>query len=262
MAYIPAAPQKSKGGLKKISDTSLRRFAHKAPTARSQFKKPNAAYTEARTIFPKSVVDAEMSPRLLVWGHNSSKIGGRITKGRWVDSCVYTLTLEERATCPSSCLQWESCYGNNMHWARRHRDDGWLMTLLWYELKELNRKHHKTGFAVRLHVLGDFYSPEYARFWGLALAEFPNLRIFGFTAHDRNSEIGGILNALNLSEPRCSIRFSNSTGPMGSVVIEQEADHLPTSGHIICPAQLEKTLTCGTCGLCWSTDKVIEFIRH
>ena len=40
----------------------------------------------------------------LKWGHNSAKVGGRAIRGRWKNLPIYTLTLEERATCPRSCV--------------------------------------------------------------------------------------------------------------------------------------------------------------
>ena len=42
-----------------------------------------------------------------------------VTKGRWRGYPVFTLTLEERATCPSYCEQWDECYGNNMPFGAR-----------------------------------------------------------------------------------------------------------------------------------------------
>ncbi len=47
-------------------------------------------------------------------GGNNRKIGGVILKGHWKGFPIYGLTLEERATCPTSCHHWRSCYGNRM----------------------------------------------------------------------------------------------------------------------------------------------------
>src|SRR4051812_1807050 len=62
---------------------------------------------------------ATNTDRVLISGHNSRKIGAAVTKGRWSGYPVFTLTLEERATCPRSCLHWLDCYGNKMNWPTR-----------------------------------------------------------------------------------------------------------------------------------------------
>jgi hypothetical protein len=82
---------------------------------------------------------------------------------------IYTLTLEERATCPTSCGHWRSCYGNSMHFAHRidHRSPGFA-TLLAANVKRLGVEHPH-GFVVRLHVLGDFYSVAYVDLWAALL---------------------------------------------------------------------------------------------
>src|SRR5262249_24811065 len=36
-----------------------------------------------------------------------------------------TLTLEERATCPTTCRHWRDCYGNKMHRAQRWQRGPW-----------------------------------------------------------------------------------------------------------------------------------------
>lgn len=235
----------------------LKRHVHAKPGRGIHLRDDHAAVTEARTLFPSTVVAASDSPRLLIEGKNQRKIGNMVTKGRWAGMPIFTLTLEERATCPRSCREWATCYGNRMHMARRHRDDGELMPLLWCELEALQAKH-PDGFVVRLHILGDFYSLEYARFWELMLDKHPALRIFGFTAHPVNSAIGKQLAAMNTEGDRCWIRFSGAYGAMGSVVIADERASVGT----ICPAQSGKTDCCGTCGLCWTMQKPIEFVRH
>jgi hypothetical protein len=60
-----------------------------------------------------------------------------------------------------------------------------------------------------LHVLGDFYSADYVRFWTRALKAFPALHVFGFTAHDPKSEIGARLwDMTKSSYERFALRFS------------------------------------------------------
>lgn len=228
------------------------------------------AVIEARTLFPGSVIGADESPRLLVGGFNSRKVGKVVTKGGWRGMPIFTLTLEERSACPRSCAQWEACYGNNMPFARRHRLDEDLIVALSYELA-VKQGAHPGGFVVRAHILGDFGStddPElaltYVGMWHVAFQENPALRMFSYIAHDPASVIGKAIRALNILFPdRCRVRFSGrinvgGNGGEGAVVIDTRA----ASQHVVCPAQTNATDCCATCALCWSMDKTVEFLRH
>lgn len=217
------------------------------------------AIVDGHSIFPDSVIHASLAPRLLIDGHNSRKTGKMVTKGRWAGSPIFTLTLEERRTCPRECAQWATCYGNNMHWARRLIGDEVLERRLWDELKAKSEAH-PSGFVVRLHILGDFYAVHYVEFWERALAEFEALRIFGYTAWPPDTEIGlAVLRMTSRTDLRCWIRFSGfDARGMGAVVIDDPAQ----STGIICPAQTDRTDCCGTCGLCWTAQRTIEFLRH
>jgi hypothetical protein len=77
------------------------------------------AYRTGRTIFPERVFDPSEVKRVLKDGHQSRKIGKFVTKGPRRGWPLFTLTLEERATCPRSCKAWAFCYGNNMQAAER-----------------------------------------------------------------------------------------------------------------------------------------------
>lgn len=236
---------------------SLHRIANKPAKntgARITLHPDHPAMVQARTIFPSTVMHPADSPRLLVSGMNQRKIGRIVTKGKWAGMPIYTLTLEERATCPASCTEWSTCYGNNMHLARRHVAGLALEGRLIDELVALARKHQQ-GFVVRLHILGDFYSEAYADLWREALAELPELHIFGFTAHRLGTPIGNAVSGLNAAHPdRCRIRFSGAD----ALVIERKAD----SVHVVCPVQTGATDCCGTCALCWSMGRTVEFVRH
>jgi hypothetical protein len=67
------------------------------------------ALVEARTIYPTTVIEARDAKNLFKDGMHSSKIGGRVRKGAWAGMPLFTLTLEERATCPTACRHWRSC---------------------------------------------------------------------------------------------------------------------------------------------------------
>lgn len=218
------------------------------------------ALTEARTLYPASVVSVEGLLNVLIKGENSWKIGGEIVKGRWKGFPVYTLTLEERATCPTSCSHWRSCYGNQMNWAKRIVHGPEFEERLGHELAILQYRHPK-GFAVRLHVLGDFYSVEYVRLWQSFLDRFPALHAFGFTAR-LSDPIGSALQALVSAQwDRFAIRFSNATTAQRATVTLEHPVQRPADA-VICPQQIGRTANCGTCGLCWATDKRIAFLRH
>ena len=217
----------------------------------------NPALAEARTAFPFRVIPIGEVKKVLYPASGNSKIGKgftHIAKGRWRGVPIYTLTLEERATCPTDCDRWANCYGNNMRFARRisHTESDALCHTIDCELSELLRMY--AGVCVRLHVLGDFFSPEYVGFWRSMMIKHNGLRIFGFTHWKRESEIGMQLLAVNVAFPERSwIRFSDQGGLMSANV---EGEGIP------CPEQTGKTTSCLTCGLCWSTPLPISFKEH
>lgn len=219
------------------------------------------AMRAARTIFPSRVYAPDEIDRLLKDGHQSRKIGKIIAKGHRRGWPIFTLTLEERATCPRTCSEWASCYGNRMQAAERieHGDD--LMVGLAREITMLAAQH-TGGFLVRLHVLGDFWSPTYVSFWRDQLRAVPALHVFGFTAHGPASDIGRALSELisNIGWKRAAIRFSGAPGrDLGARVLgpgETDTDA------ILCPAQTGATDCCATCALCWQSQRSISFKRH
>ena len=232
---------------------------HKKPRMSGGLRADHPAVLEGRTLFPTTVVHPFDSPRLLVSGMNQRKIGKIVRKGRWKGMPIFCLTLEERATCPTTCNEWRTCYGSNMHRARRHAHGIDLETKLINEIVTAGHKYPK-GFVMRLHILGDFYSQAYVDLWSMLLEEVPQLRIFGYTAHDYYSEMGKSIDRLNMAHlDRVRIRFSNADlGSVGSMVINDKSE----STGVICPVQTDETDCCATCGLCWTMDKTVEFLRH
>ena len=269
MSEVPA-PTKRKHKPRKWAKGAHGRhqpWQHHDPALVMGLRGQHPAILESRTLFPSTVVDASASPRVLVSGVNSRKIGARVTKGRWKGMPIYTLTLQERATCPTSCAVWVTCYGNNMHYARRHNPGPELEDKIIRDVTMLSRKH-TLGIVIRLHVLGDFYSPEYVRMWLSLVLAYPQLHIFGFTAHPSTSEIGAEVAHLNdLSAGHCVIRFSKGLIEDKFAFPTAETIHYdPKSnthnGGVICPVQTNKTPACATCGLCWTTAKPIVFLLH
>jgi hypothetical protein len=216
-------------------------------------------YRAGTTVFPTTVKPVSQVDRLLKSGHNSYKIGERLTKGRWKGMPIFTLTLEERATCPRTCREWATCYGNNMPFPHRIHDDGTLTRRLWGELAALSAAN-PFGFVVRLHVLGDFYSVDYVRFWREALADFPPLRIFGFTARQPADPIGyAVLELMRDEGDRFCMRVSG--GGYETHCAEVVSRPEDRTG-IACPAETDPNRCCATCALCMQTDRTISFVRH
>lgn len=258
----------------KISATALRRHGSIAPSGRGVILSAlDPAYRGGRSLFPSRVFSPDEVRRVLKDGHQSRKIGKMVTKGPRKGWPIFTLTLEERASCPApkpdgtGCREWASCYGNNMQAAERIEHGPLLTVALAEELGALQRKH-PGGFLVRLHVLGDFYARDYAEFWGRMLAELPALHLFGFTAHAPASEIGRAVARLALDHgwARSAIRFSGAPHEVRAsrVIGPGEVD----AGAVLCPAQIVRengaaaTDCCATCALCWQSERSIAFRRH
>lgn len=230
--------------------------------------KGHAAVVNGTTIFQKQVKPPDDS--LLKWGASNRKLGGKVTKGRWKGMPIYYLTLEERATCPRSCLRWLDCYGNHMHNAVRYEHGEELEKALEYEIGVL-ADSHPDGFVVRLHVLGDFYSIGYVLKWADWITKYPPLHVFGYTAWQPDTPIGAMIEGIReLVWNRFAVRTSGAkAGPRAVTVAsgkglpQGELALVEQESHIVCPAQTRQTASCGTCTLCWSAPtKVIAFIRH
>ena len=112
------------------------------------------AVREGRTLMRSRVFSARHLDRILIGGEMNAKIGGLWEKG-WPGTRIFTLSLEERATCPRTCPQWRSCYGNHQRFTIRVRADRYLIPRLEAEIPVLASRFEK--FSIRLHQLGDFY---------------------------------------------------------------------------------------------------------
>ena len=221
---------------------------------------------EGRTLYPGSVVTVDQKPDLVFGkGSKNRKLGGHIEKGPCAGMPIYMLTLQERASCPP-CPTWDRCYANAMPWAKRVIHGPELESRISEDLVILERRHRR-GFAVRLHQLGDFYSTHYVALWEECINRFPALHVFGFTAWSRTSDVGrAILDLTRRRWDRFAIRFSGALQAQGAHVIRyMPKHHLVGNGGIVCPEQIGKTESCGTCGLCWhpaAKDKAVVFIEH
>lgn len=212
--------------------------------------------------------------RLLKPSYNE-KIGKFITVGDWAGMHIFTLTLEERATCPRSCHHWDSCYGNNMRYAHRFQHGDVLETRLEEELTALQATYKRTGFAVRLHVLGDFYSERYVALWGKWLKKFPALHVWGYTARHPGAEpIGDALETVRLANPkRFAMRYSNHEDASVPQALSGETAYTAArlngrksaANILTCPEQTGGKKDCASCGICWdpkAQDVAIAFVKH
>lgn len=252
-----------------ITLTRYIRLSHDpvAPNRRRQPKIPGlrAAFVEeGRTKFPTRVIQPTEMTHLLVSGHSNVKIGRDVRKGRFKGYWIYTLSLEERKTCPASCDHWADCYGNNMPFGKRvdHTHPEFL-ALLERDIAQLLDVRGRKGILIRLHALGDFYSPQYVGFWRRMLQQHPNLAIYGYTArHGSCDPIAIALAHLNADfQKRCMIRWSDGGGSAMSTVSILGPEACPKEA-FVCPEQTAKTTCCATCGACWGTRKNVAFVGH
>lgn len=244
---------------------SLRRFSTHTPAfvKIDRLDDQHHAVRFGRTRYPRTVREPGLVGRVLKSGLHNRKIGKRVAKGRWAGMEIYTLTLEERATCARSCRHWSDCFGNKMPFVERLRHGAALEQALGAELRAL-AKQHRRGFVVRLHVLGDFYSVGYVQRWLSWLRQIPELHVFGYTAWPESTEIGA---AIGAASDRLWDRFAirTSDGPHNEratrTLYEPPAGPV-VAGAIVCPAQIDRTACCATCGLCWQTRRNIAFLAH
>lgn len=219
----------------------------------------------AVTMYPKArrAVSADVNVLKLAKNNKISDKGKLpiIKKGKFAGYVIFTLTLEERATCPRECYHWDNCYGNNMAFAHRFEHGINLENKIEQELAELCATYK--GVIVRLHVLGDFYSVDYVSKWSGWLAKYDNLAVWGYTGNTRNSDIGLAIRAVRGSfGNRFAVRFSNDLDFAFSANSTERVE--PVKGQsFICPEQTGAAANCANCALCWSApDKQVLFMTH
>lgn len=228
-----------------------------------------AAASATGTVFPHTVLDwsPSVGETILKDGAHNAKIGGDVAIGHLAGAKIFTLSLEERATCPRDCLHWRSCYGNNMNRARRWRHSLRFELALDKEVRALCVTHDLV--LIRLHVLGDFPNFGYLKLWIKLLDDLPNLNVFGFSAWKPDTEIGaGIVRVREELGTRFAVRTSGMTGKWGSFTLDMPTERARIGDAIVCPEQrsamgdIKPGIHCGNCGACWRGDKPITFIEH
>lgn len=236
-----------------------------SPRVVSPRLRSHPAFAAGRSIFHRSGVKPPADLRnVLVSGHSNAKIGRDVRKGPLRGYWIYTLSLEERATCPRICHHWETCYGNNMHRAVRvdHRDPLALERAIIADVNRLLAVRGRAGILVRLHALGDFFDADYVDFWAHMLAAHDRLACYGYTAWSPDSPIGAAIDQVRREYgQRFAIRWSNGGLEQDCTVPVQHAIDAPVNS-IVCPEQTGATAACATCGLCWHTRRNIAFLEH
>lgn len=219
----------------------------------------------ASTMYPKSVKLLSDYPHSVLKQSKNGKLSKDrlpvIKKGKFKGYVIYTLTLEERATCPRYCHHWDDCYGNNMMFAHRIEHGLELEKRIESEVAELCGLYR--GVIIRLHVLGDFYSKEYVLLWGGLLRKHDNLAIWGFTGYEPTSEIGLAIRAVQVGYgDRFAVRFSNA--PQYKFSANSADLYKPEKNKsVICPEQTGATESCATCTICWAAkDMQVLFMTH
>lgn len=242
-------------------DPTLTRWV-KGPARHTRKLEQPMAADATGTRFKTRVLDPDTVTHALTSGQNNVKIGRDVRKGRLKGYWIYTLSLEERATCPSSCLHWRDCYGNNMPFAKRMRHGPELEQKIASDVEKLLDVRNRRGILVRLHALGDFYSVDYVRFWERLLDTHERLAVFGYTARGYSDPIGSEVARLRAKfGNRFAVRWSDGPLPFASTVSIASEAECPDDA-FVCPEQTGKTQCCATCGACWSTMKNVAFLAH
>ena len=143
------------------------------------------------------------------------------------------------------------------------KDEELLMKRIYNDLLNNTNKL----LLIRLHILGDFFSVKYVKFWRKMLNTFNNIALYGYTANNIKSSIplsqaiAKEIIKLNNNQ-HCHIRFSNDLNVSFSANSYDIVK--PVKGvSIVCPVQENKTANCGTCGLCWNQkEQQIIFKTH
>lgn len=250
-------------GVRKVSDR--RRFKVGAVPLGEPSRVVDPAMTGTK--FPGKVSAVTDAEPVLKDGRTNGKIGGDVLVGHLKGARIFTLTLEERATCPRSCKMWTGCYGNAMQWAKRWKHGPALVDALRREVADVCAQNETV--LIRLHILGDFYSVDYVKVWADLLDLHDNLYVFGFTAHGDDTPIGRAIVYLRERAPQhFAVRTSGRTGEWGSFTLPFPTEAKRIGDAVVCPEQRDAmegspdARHCGNCAVCWSSSVPIAFVEH
>lgn len=149
-----------------------------------------------------------------------------------------------------------------MPYAKRIEHGPKLLRGLEREVARLLNQRGRVGILIRLHALGDFYSPEYVAFWDALLKMHPRLAVYGYTARRRTDPIGEAIQRVKDNHGRrFAIRWSDGGEGEDCTVSVRTEGEAPTDS-FTCPEQTYKTAACATCGLCWNSTRNVAFLEH
>ncbi len=204
---------------------------------------------------------------------------------RKLGDVVYTFSLPAVLTCPGrSKLCEKVCYALRGH-MRMVLDAGHYHRKLEaanqadFADRMVREIRFRQCQLVRIHVAGDFYSPEYVRKWVEIVEASPQTKFFVYTRSWRVAEIRRELTLLaRLPNIRVWFSCDRDTGIPARVgrnvriayMAEDDDDHPPRQpdlgfrvkrkslqkrigGAIVCPVEngAKAEVTCQKCGLCW-----------
>ena len=159
-----------------------RRFTqHFSVSPNSQIGLPatHAAVLHGRTLFPSSVqVGGPVPAHSCVWGEpkknwRSGNEGSLVSMPFSVSRWKRGRRASELSPLAELLWEWHAL-------ARRHKHGEAFERKLEQEIAAKQREC-PDGFVVRVHILGDFYSPIYVVLWRRWLRLFPALRLFGYS---------------------------------------------------------------------------------
>ena len=206
---------------------------------------------------------------------------------------IHTWSIPAKDTCPGrSHLCSDRCYAGRGHFVRPAVDQLYRRNLEFSETEEFTNwlisglRYHAVR-VMRIHVAGDFYSPEYIAKWDAIVARSPRTLFFVYTRSWRLDEL--LLPILQLSrQPNISVWFSidRETGPAPlhrgirqayMAVNDADAAAAPdhcdlvfrdrpgsplknTNGILVCPAENgvggKMHHTCTSCGVCYDKKRI------
>jgi Gene product 88 len=203
-------------------------------------------------------IPTEADPVGLSEGNKKTGVSGTLY------SSVFVWNLPAVATCPGASEWCLRCCYNADDRADVFPVEEWRRNWSWLEsdapcvrtriLAQLSQA--KLPSAVRIHSSGDFYSPEYIRFWRSIVQAAPGTSFWAYTRSWRKENLLSILEELR-AEPNVQLFASwdetmpdPPSGWRVSVVIDppdQQSVHQPS---LVCPEQTGALPNCASCGYC------------